>query len=87
MQEAANQAYAHRHVDRAILYVSQVFHFFEAHTSGVHMGFIVMEYGQRVSLSTLDVFDYPNRVHLHAGLHRLPSGRHRWPCLGLVMYV
>ncbi|KAL5380678.1 hypothetical protein PMIN03_010530 [Paraphaeosphaeria minitans] len=59
-QEAANQSYARSHADKAILYVPEVFRYFEATLTGFRMGFIVMEYVLGVNLHTLDAAEIPH---------------------------
>jgi len=60
LQEAANQAYARTHVDSTVLYIPQVFRYFEDASFGFNMGFIVMEYVSGVGLHTLDVRNHPS---------------------------
>lgn len=49
-QEAENQNHARRHVDLNVLYVPQVFRFFETSFFGCRNGFILMELVQSISL-------------------------------------
>jgi hypothetical protein len=55
LQEAENQRHARLHVDSTILYIPQVFHFFNHTFLGFDMGFIVMEFVSGVGLHTLDL--------------------------------
>jgi hypothetical protein len=56
-QEAENQEFARRNVNPTILYVPQVYRFFEAEFSGLIMGFIVMEYVGGNSFEGLNIIE------------------------------
>jgi hypothetical protein len=83
LQEAANQAHARLHVDSTVLYVPQVFRYFEDTSLGFNMGFIVMEYVSGVGLHKLDVCRDPSiaerTMNAVRQLATIPTATHQGP--------
>ncbi|KAF2873580.1 hypothetical protein BDV95DRAFT_617326 [Massariosphaeria phaeospora] len=61
-QEAENQAYARRYVDSAILYVPQVFRFFEVSYPNFTIGYLLMEFIDGTCLQDLNVLCRPDVI-------------------------
>ncbi|KAF2865907.1 kinase-like domain-containing protein [Massariosphaeria phaeospora] len=68
-EEARNQEYAYVHTDSSILYVPRVYRYFEDHSQGSRVGYLIMEYVRGTRLDSVEIDPYTMEAVARAIAH------------------